>query len=282
MFLTSLFSAEVVAVSKYVQQHVSPYEVVFFQSAVGLICTIPLLAVMEGWRGLATKCLGHHLVRDVSGILGYLLLFIALNYMSLTEATLLNSTGPLFVPFIFWVWLHERIPARLWWGIVIGFLGVVFILQPFQEAFHWQLILALGSGLGMGISFVAIRLLLRTEGPYVILFYYFLVGVIMTLPLAIWKWTPAASWLDWLYLLLVGLGTLGVQLTMVWAFQRGRASVLSPLIYLVLVWTTIIDWLVWKQVPNWLSWVGILLVVVGGILSLILRPPPPRVMQSVD
>lgn len=280
MFLAGLALAEVGAVGKVVQQRVSPLVVVFVQNLVSLLCVIPIVLIRRGWRGFATQHIGLHLIRDFAGSIGFLLFFISLSYISLTDGILLNNTGPLFVPFIVWVWLHHRFPTRMYWGVILGFIGVVFILQPKHDGFQWAMLLALLSGITMAITFVAIRLLNRTEGPFVILFYYFLVGSLLTLPLAIWKWQAIAP-LDWLLMILVGAGILLLQVSMVLAFQWGAASVLAPLIYLSLIWSTLIDWLVWNQVPNWLSTIGIVLVVIGGVVSLVLSgsktPPPTRI-----
>lgn len=271
MLLFSIFLGMMAGLSKFAQETASPYQVVFFQQLVGLVCITPVVLARRGIRGLATKRFSLHLTRDVAGVLAYLTLFMTVRYVPLVNAVLFNNTGPLFVPFIVAFWFHKRIPWQTWIGILIGFAGVVLILQPGGALFQPVMILGLVSGFCMAITFVTQRILNKTEGLFLVLFYYFLVSSIVMLPLAIWQWMP----LDPHTLgALIGIGILNLaaQNCMVFAFSYYTTSILAPLIYFAVIWSGIIDWIFWQTIPNWLSLTGIALVILGGVLSLVLGP----------
>lgn len=274
MVLYSLALTETGAVGKVAQRTVTPFQVVLIQNLLGLVCVAPLIAVRYGWADFKTRRIGAHLVRDLSGVIGFVLFFVTLSTISLTDAVLLYNTGPLFVPFIVWIWMRVRVPLRMYWGLIIGFVGVVLVLQPHRDDFQPEMLLGLLSGVLLGLSLVSVRQLNRTEKPHTILFYYYLVGTIIMVPLALWGWRPVTIEAFWL-MIAVGAGMLMTQVTMVLAFQRGQSSVLAPLSYLTIVWSALLDWWVWNVVPTWLKGIGIVLVIVGGIISLLLGRPKP-------
>jgi drug/metabolite transporter (DMT)-like permease len=64
--------------------------------------------------------------------------FYAIAHLRLADAVLLNYSLPLFMPFIERVWLREPFPRRLWWGVGLGFLGVLVILRPGPGIFQFE------------------------------------------------------------------------------------------------------------------------------------------------
>lgn len=101
----------------------------FARSALGLVVLVPWL-VRLGPRNLATRHFGEHVVRGLAGLGAMYCFFYAIAHLRLADAVLLNYSLPLFMPFVESVWLRELFPRRLWWGVGLGFLGVVVILRP--------------------------------------------------------------------------------------------------------------------------------------------------------
>ena len=62
------------------------------------------------------------------------------------------------------------------------------------------------------------------------------------------------------------------QLLIILAYQHATASQIAPFNYSVVIFSGLIGWIVWHNTLDWVSGVGILLVCVGGILSILLAP----------
>jgi len=62
------------------------------------------------------------------------------------------------------------------------------------------------------------------------------------------------------------------QLLIILAYQHATASQIAPFNYSVVIFSGLIGWAVWHNTLGWISGVGILLVCVGGILSILLAP----------
>lgn len=276
MFFAALSMALLGAIGKHVQERVSPFQMMFFQSFFSLLIVFPVVLIRRGIHGFKTQHPWLHLVRDIAGIVGFFFFYLCIHTFSLTNAIVLNNTGPLWIPFIIWMWLRIRMKPALLWGTLIGFAGVLLVLQPGLGIFKWQIFYGLISGLGMGITFVSIRLLNKTEGPFLILFYYFLLSSLVMIPFLIWMWTPL-TWQLWIWFLLMGACMMGVQTCAILSLREGPAAVLSPIMYLAIVFSLLLDWIFWHHIPNWIALLGALLVIIGGTLSLVLARVIPQV-----
>jgi drug/metabolite transporter (DMT)-like permease len=266
MLIVGLTLSAMGAIGKWVRIEATASQIVLFQYLVGLCWLFPLALIKRGVKAFASSRWGLHLVRDVAGSISYYCLFLALPYIDLADAVSLNNTGPLFVPLFDKFWLGQRVPRSLWWGPLLGFGGVLCILQPGAN-FHPAMLLGLASGITMAVTFICIRLLNQTEAPYITLLYYFFIATLIALPVAIARWQPLSGG-GWLGLIGIGLLMSIMQACLIYAFQRGKASILGPLIYTSLIWSGVIDWAIWGEVPNGLSFVGFLLVIVGGGISI--------------
>ena len=255
------------AFGKAASKSISSGVLVFFQNSISLVLLLPWV-IREGIGNLKTDHLGLHCVRGISGMLSQYFLFVALNYIPLVDAVLLVNAAPLFIPLITWIWLKHKISTRLWLSLVIGFVGIILILQPGRDVFSWATPLALVAGFFSAIALVTVGRLNTTEPSLRILFYYFLISTILTAPLLITKWSspePKA----WIYLIGIGLTMAIAQLLLILAYEQASPSRVSPFNYSVVVFSGLIGWIAWNEVPNALSIIGTILVCAGGILSVI-------------
>jgi drug/metabolite transporter (DMT)-like permease len=251
---------------------------VFARSALGLVALLPWL-VRRGPRHLATHHFREHMVRGLAGLGAMYCFFYAIAHLRLADAVVLNYSLPLFMPFIESVWLREPFPRRLWWGVGLGFLGVLVILRPGPGIFQPAALAGLAAALFAAVAQVGVRRLTRTEPSIRIVFYF---GVISTavsaLPL-VREWrTPAAP----LWLTLVALGVLATaaQLLLTEAYAFAPAARVGPFIYTSVVFAGLFDWWLFAKPPDRLTLAGAVLIAFAGMVVLkqggaVSRPPDP-------
>jgi drug/metabolite transporter (DMT)-like permease len=256
-------------------------QIIFFQNFICLICILPL-ALRKGLKRLKTEVLGIHLIRDVSGVLSYYLYFVAIRYLNLTDATILNYTAPFFVPILWWIWMKEKVELHIWWSIIVGFIGVAVILNPTKQIFQEGFIFGLLAGICSGIAFVALRILnLHKEPMSRTLFYYFLFGTLFSAPFAAVYWVHPTG-LQWLKVAGVGLATVTAQMLLTIAYRYGTASFLSPLGYSTVIYAGISSWLLFNIAPGARSIVGTILIVIGGTLTYLLKKKPEKIKDALQ
>ncbi|MFI5184503.1 MAG: DMT family transporter [Vicinamibacteria bacterium] len=240
--------------------------VVFFRNAVGFAALLPLLPRL-GRGGLATAHVGEHLVRSLAGLAAMYCFFFAIGHMRLADAVLLNYSLPLFMPMIAWLWLKEPIPAGLWRGLVVGFLGVALILKPGLALFNPVALVGVAAAVLAALAQVGVRRLTETEPVTRIVFYFGLIStVVSAAPLiGTWRTPPRALW--WI-LLLMGICATVAQLLLTRAYAHAPAAQVGPFIYAAVPFAALLDGFVFGQWPDALSIGGGALVCAAGILIL--------------
>jgi len=104
-----------------------------------------------------------------------------------------------------------------------------------------------------------------------VLFYYFLLSTLLSVPIAVLDWRPIPA-SAWVWLIGLGSALLFSQILIVVAYRYASAEKVGPFIYTVIVFTALIDWLVWDHRPTLLTYLGMALVIGGGLIAVRAKP----------
>ncbi len=240
--------------------------IVFFRNFFGLLFLIPWLIRLRP-SGLRTDYPLLHLLRVTAGLMAMYCFFWAIPRLHLSEAVLLNYATPLFIPFIAWFWLRERVATPVRWAIVIGFVGITLILRPGTGLFTGAGGVGLMAGMFAAVSMVTIRRMGGTEPATRIVFYFAVFGTLISFLPLLWYWQPL-DLREGLLLAAVGLtATLG-QLLITKGYTLAPAAQVGPFTYAAVVFAGLIGWALWDETPGLISVAGMTLVAVAGILAL--------------
>jgi drug/metabolite transporter (DMT)-like permease len=239
--------------------------VVFFRFVISLIILLPWF--LSDSKLFQVNQPIRFILRSICGMLSLACMFYAFKYIPLADGLLLNNTNALFVPIVAWIMLRTVTPLKIWLAILVGFIGVIFILHPGAGIINFAAIIGLASGVFGAISLVQIRQLTKVSSTQQILFYYFITGAVITgiiLPF-LWK-TPTLK--IWLLLLGVGFFSTIFQIFIVLSFTYAPVRLMSAVMFSAIVFGAVFDWLIWHELPNYLTIIGMVLVIVGGISAI--------------
>ena len=257
----------------------STIQVIFIQNVVSLLCILPL-TLGKHFLGFKTKVFPIHLIRDLAGVVSYYVYFVALRYLNLVDATILNYTAPFFVPIFWWIWMKEKVGRNVWWSIVVGFIGVAVILNPTKQIFQLGFIFGLFAGLASGVAFCAIRILnLYLEPTRRTLFYYFTIGSLLSFPFAMVYWVPPTPG-QWLKAIAIGVTTACGQIFLTISYRHGTASYLSPLGYSTVVYAGLISYFLFDKPLDLRTAIGTVLIILGGTASYLLKAKPRTLSET--
>jgi drug/metabolite transporter (DMT)-like permease len=253
----------------------SPGLLVFFQNSVALLVFTPWF-LRNGISALKTKRLGLHLLRATSGLLSQGFMFEALKSLPLMSAVLLSNSAPLFIPLIAWTWLKQKSGPNVWLSLIIGFIGVIFILRPGASTLeNPSALVPLVASILSAFALLSVNQLSKSESTEKILFYYFLISTLLTAPyLFISKIhfnLPHIAFLTG-----IGLSMAISQLMIILAYRHSSASQVAPFNYSVVIFSGLLGWIFWNDHPTLFSLIGVILVSIGGILSTKLSPASAR------
>jgi drug/metabolite transporter (DMT)-like permease len=239
--------------------------IVFFRNFIGLSILLPLI-LRHGAKNLRTQVAHLHLLRGLAGLSAMYCFFYAIAHIPLADAMLLKLSAPLFIPIVAFVWLKESVPLRVRAAIALGFAGVALILKPDFAGFSPIAAIAVLGGLFAAIAKVTVRRLSRTEPTTRIVFYFALVGsLVSSIPL-FWTWqAPSAQAAVWL--LLIGVfATLG-QLLLTQGFSLAPAARMGAFGFFSVIFGALAGWLFWDEILSWTTAAGSLLVILAGVAA---------------
>jgi drug/metabolite transporter (DMT)-like permease len=231
--------------------------------------SLPLVLAYVAWRRRIPTLFrvrwGLHVVRAGLGIAMLGLFVYALRTLPMTEAYTLFFVAPMLITVLAALVLKERVDARRWIAIAVGFAGVLVVLRPTGAGMLSLAGLAvIGAAVGYAITAITVRVMARTDSAESLVFWLSFMVALGAGALAAPGWVPLRS-AD--ILLLLGLGVTGFlgQVCITDAFRHGEASAIAPLEYTALAWSLGIDYLLWNTLPDRWTVTGAVIVVGAGI-----------------
>ena len=178
-------------------------EIAFFR---GLFGTVAVLIVMytQGIR-FSKEDRGYLIMRGLYGGFGMVCNFIALVHLKLSDATILFQTSGIFVLIFSSVFLKERVPKGAGKCLLLIFVAVMVMVNPFSfTGFTWYALVAiLGAALSAG-AYTTIRLISKRgqHSNFEIMAYFMITGMIAGLVTTDTLVMPQGT--DWLIILAIG------------------------------------------------------------------------------
>ncbi|MDO3635978.1 DMT family transporter [Mycolicibacterium arseniciresistens] len=260
------------ALAKVSGQYTSTGVLLLAQNLICFLFIVP--ASLRGGRAaLRTNRIGMHVLRATMGTACWYALFFAITQIPLANATLLTYSAPLWMPLVAWCVTRTRISGLTWAGAGLGFAGVLLVLQPQGHRFDTGELAALAGAVFLAVAMMSVRWLGATEPVIRILFYYFLLSTVLSVPIAVLDWQPIPGQ-AWVWLAALGCAQMGSQVLIVLAYRYASAEKVGPFIYSVIVFTALIDWVVWHHAPTPVTYAGMLLVIGGGLVAVRARARP--------
>lgn len=226
-------------------------------------------------QALKTDRPGLQIFRGLITLASMLCGFSALIHIPLAQATSISFSQVLFVTVAAVLILKERVDRARWVATVLGFAGVLIMLNPSADGLNfWALMSLCGALFGAGIT-ISVRILGTSERTETILIYQGLVlMVVLAWPTwALWVWPTGEQWF-WLVLLSL-FGTAG-QWLITKAYQVGEASALAPLDFSRLILASFTGFVFFAEIPTPTTLVGAA-IVIGATLYTMRRNARSRV-----
>jgi drug/metabolite transporter (DMT)-like permease len=210
---------------------------------------------------------GLQLIRVCCALVAMLCGFTAVIYLPLADATAIFFAKSFFVTILAVFILGETVGVYRWSAVLVGFLGVMIMLQPGTDNFSVYGLLSLAGAAGAAAVMILLRLLSRSDSPDTIMIYAALgVGVVMILP-GIYFWQEPTA-LEWLLLIAVSVVSYFAQKCNIFAYKHGEASLLASLDYVRLLWATLFGFLIFEQFPDGSIWLGAATVIAASIFMI--------------
>jgi drug/metabolite transporter (DMT)-like permease len=219
--------------------------------------------------------------RGLAGAFALVCVYYALVNLPFAEATMLQYLHPMFTAVLAIIFLYERIHGATLLCILFSFIGLLIIVRPDFLFGHLSagyslvaIVAAIAGAFGSAVAYVLVRKLSATEDSSVIIFYFPLIALPLSLALPSDKWIMPSNW-DWLLLLMVGIATQVGQIGLTKAMQTETASKATSFSYLQVLFAVILGWLVFDELPQLWAWIGGALILLGAFINVFWREKIP-------
>jgi len=255
-----------VALIKYAGQNLHVTQILFMRQAVMVAIVLPGI-ISHFPDSLKTSRLDLQIIRIVLALIAMMFGFYAIIHMPLADATAIGFAKSFFVTIAaIWI-LKEKVGPRRWLAVLIGFGGVMLMLQPGTAGFNIIGLYALIGSAAAGVVMVVIRKLSRTDTPTTILTYQAIsIGILVALPA--WYYWQAPTFFEWGLLIGIGIVSYGAQMLNVYAYKWGEASLLASIDYIRLLYSTAFGYLLFSQLPGPYTWVGSAIIIAASIYTI--------------
>jgi len=174
MLISSFLFSFTGGFAKDLSTYMNSIEVVFFRNISGVI--IILFAIYK--NPLKQKG-GKPFLLFIRGFVGFsalLMYFYNIAHIPLAEAMTFNKISPIFTALFSYFLLKEQLSKLGWSGILIGFVGILFITNPALDGLSKSDYFGVLSGVGAALAYTSIRELRKYYESRAIVLSFMVVG----------------------------------------------------------------------------------------------------------
>ncbi len=240
-------------------------ESLFYRQALALPVVALWLMSAGGLATVRTKRIGVHASRMAIGLTGMCLNFLSYILLPPAEAATIGFTMPIFGTILSALILREATGWHRWGAVALGFVGVLVMIRPDAGHFPIQgVAVAIAAALVTASVSLVLRELGRTEPAGVVVFWFTTLSMI-PLGLAMPFVAKNHDLVTWGLLLMIGLFGGIAQLCLTAALRWGPVSVVLPMDYSAIIWTTLLGVAIGENWPLTTTWIGAALIVASGL-----------------
>ncbi|MFK7837736.1 MAG: DMT family transporter [Sulfitobacter sp.] len=208
---------------------------------------------------------GLHIARTSCGWVGITLMFAAVAFIPLADATAISFLNPVFAMILAIPLLGERVGRIRWSAAVMALAGALVLLRPTPESFQPAALLAFGAAMIMGLELIFIKKLAGRENPFQILIFNNALGLIIA-SLAVMPFWRAPTPQQWALLAGIGFCMAVAQAFFVNGMARADASFVAPFSYGTLIFAALYDALFYDVMPDGVTLLGAGIIITGAVI----------------
>ena len=242
-------------------------------------CNISIMPDRFGWTALRSLLL----------VIMWAAYYLALPHVLFSIAAASFYTAPLFITLFTVLLTGDRVGWKGWIAVLLGFIGVLLILQPQADDFNAYALLPIISAICYASAMIITRSKCENEKPLILSLGLNLafvgVGALAILIIQIWEPSPASMaanpfllgewkpmWIDeWRTMAILAFIIIIASVGTAIAYQSGPSSIIATFDFSYVAYVVIWGILLFGEAPDFVTIIGILLIVGGGLLASILH-----------
>lgn len=240
------------------------HQIVFFNALFTMVPVTLLVLKTGGVSGLSRDVLPLIALRGASGMIAALAGFFAFSQMPLADVYAVVFAAPLFITALSVPVLGETVGLRRWSAVIVGFVGVIIMLNPGAGLLSLGAVGAIIGALGYATSVLLTRKIgTRASAGTVALFSNLVVLSVMGPWTVIDHVVPSLADLG-LFACVGLLGGTGL-ICIISAFRAMPAAIIAPFQYTQMIWGVAFGYVIWGDIPTIRIAIGCAIVIASGL-----------------
>ena len=240
LFLELVLSVVIASMVKLLSNDLNIFSILFFR----YFLSIPLLLLYgyyaHGRNILSINQKGILLLRISFGLIGLSCWYLTVIYLTLSVATVLLQTVPIFITVFAPLMTSERVGLKRFSAVIVGFIGVIILINPnLDGSFAYSgigLLFGAGATIFGALMFITLRMLGAKDAPTSTALWYNFVGAFIFGCLA--GFSNGVSTFEiimdeslWFLLIFIGISASFQQYLMAKSHQLAPVTILAPVHY---------------------------------------------------
>mgnify|MGYP005691081713 FL=1 len=271
--LSGLFLLDCMGIAiKYLRADYPAAQLSVFRNLFGMIPCFIALYFSKDWhdrgRKVVIKRWRFGLARGLIMSFAQLCLYTSYLYLPYALVATMEYTGPMMITLLAIPLLGEKFGWYKSLAVLTGFIGIIFIMQPWSESFNIYMLLPVMAAFGYSLARVT-ALNFSNDTPVPLINLYANIGTLLCailLVITFNMWENFKSLYDVLILFIMGIAGGSGVLLLIYGSRKAELSKIMPFDYIEIFFALILGWVFFKEWPVDQLFPGALFIVAGGII----------------
>lgn len=253
------------------------FEMMTYRSMIGLAIVLAVAGAAGTLGQITTRRMGVQVLRNIAHFTGQNLWFYAVSVAPLALVFALEFTSPLWTMAFAALFLGERLTVWKVAAGLIGFVGILVIVQPGAQPVTTGMMAAALAAVFFATTAIFTKRLTRTETITCILFWLTVIQLGLGLVSCLWDGDmalPSAATLPWLGV--IGVGGLVAHFCLTTALSIAPASVVMPMDFARLPAIAVVGVLLYAEPLQWGVLLGAIMIFAANYLNILTSRRPVR------
>ena len=252
-------------VAKILLKNYHVMQVTFLRGGISLLIIGGAGYLVRGKDSFKTQYWKWHILRTVLMTISSITFFVALSLIPLVNCMVIVFISPIIMTALSGPFLGEVVGKWRWSAVLIGFVGILLILQPTAGFIDLGTIYAFIAVVMYALLSLTSRKLANKETTYNLSFYMFIGPTFVGGVGSSFNWVVPTTE-AWILFILCGvIGGVGFIFFNL-AYQKAEASLLASFEYTGLIWASIAGYYLFAETIDANIWLGASIIIIGGLI----------------
>ena len=284
---------------KFISSETNIFLILLFRALLGIIFLSIFLKIKKKPIIIKTHYPILTVIRGLMFFIAFSLYFFSLTKLSLATAVTLFFVSPFFITILSMIFLNETIGFRRWLALIIGFTGVILVMDPKINNFNIYTIFPVICALFYALTMIIQKKTSLEDSLYSQVFHIYIGATIGSIMIGYVigngiYYDSSNDHFQFIFrawslnniniifsLFFIGISGFVAFLCIFQAYRIGSPPSVAPFEYILIVWSLILSWIIWHETLNFKGYIGLFCIVFGGVYTLI-RERKKHVQITID